>query len=248
MSDEWRLGEVILIYKNKGDIQVFSNYRGVKLLGYTMKLWERVIERRLRMETRVSENQLGFMPRRLTTKAIHLLRSLMKKYRERQRDLHMAFLDLEKAYDSVSQSAKGLDNKLESWKESLEDNGLRCWRITKALADRVEITELRMLRWTCGKTMLDMILNEVFRAILEVEIIIYKMKEGRLRWFGHVKRRLQTTPGRRVKTLLVDGLRRMDRPKLMWEDRLRQNMKELLLSEDVTSNRNAWRDRIRISG
>ncbi|GJV25790.1 retrovirus-related pol polyprotein LINE-1 [Tanacetum coccineum] len=106
----------------------------------------------------------------------------------------------------VAESAKGLNNKLESWKESLEDNGLRCWRITKALADRVEIAELRMLRWTCGKTMLDMILNEVFRAILEVEIIIYKMKKGRLRWFGHVKRRLQTTQYGESKTLLVDGL------------------------------------------
>ncbi|GJU18287.1 retrovirus-related pol polyprotein LINE-1 [Tanacetum coccineum] len=41
------------------------------------------------------------MPGRSTTEAIHLLRSLMEKYRERQRDLHMAFLDLEKAYDSI---------------------------------------------------------------------------------------------------------------------------------------------------
>ncbi|GKB93257.1 retrovirus-related pol polyprotein LINE-1 [Tanacetum coccineum] len=40
-------------------------------------------------------------PGRSTTEAIHLLRSLIKKYRERQRDLHMAFLDLEKVYDSI---------------------------------------------------------------------------------------------------------------------------------------------------
>ncbi|GJY43721.1 retrovirus-related pol polyprotein LINE-1 [Tanacetum coccineum] len=101
MSEEWRLGEVAPIFKNKGDAQVCSNYRGIKLLGHTMKLWERVIERRLRRETSVSENQFCFMPGSSSVKAIHLIRSLMDKYRERQRDLHMAFLDLEKAYDSV---------------------------------------------------------------------------------------------------------------------------------------------------
>ncbi|GJR94481.1 retrovirus-related pol polyprotein LINE-1 [Tanacetum coccineum] len=101
MPDEWRLSEVIPIYKNKGDAQTCSNYRGIKLLSHTMKLWERVIERRVRRETRVSKNQFGFMRGRSTTEAIHLIRSLMEKYRERQRDLHMVFLDLEKAYDSI---------------------------------------------------------------------------------------------------------------------------------------------------
>ncbi|XP_071708532.1 secreted RxLR effector protein 78-like [Rutidosis leptorrhynchoides] len=33
--------------------------------------------------------------------AIHIVRSLMEKYREKQNNLHMAFLDLEKAYDCV---------------------------------------------------------------------------------------------------------------------------------------------------
>ncbi|GJW99695.1 retrovirus-related pol polyprotein LINE-1 [Tanacetum coccineum] len=101
MPEEWRLSEVIPIFKNKGDVQVCSNYRGIKILGHTMKLWERMIQRRLRRETSVSENQFGFMPGRSSVEAIHLIRSLMVKYRERQRDLHMAFLDLEKAYDSV---------------------------------------------------------------------------------------------------------------------------------------------------
>ncbi|GKD69869.1 retrovirus-related pol polyprotein LINE-1 [Tanacetum coccineum] len=67
-----------------------------------MKLWERVIERRLRRETSVSENQFGFMLKQSSVEEIHLIRILMDKYMERQRDLHMAFLDLEKAYDSVS--------------------------------------------------------------------------------------------------------------------------------------------------
>ncbi|GKD05175.1 hypothetical protein Tco_1180149 [Tanacetum coccineum] len=125
--------------------------------------------------------------------------------------------------------------------------GSECWPITKALANRVEVAELRMLRWTCGKTLLDMIPNGVYRAQLEVESIINKMREVRLRWFGHVRRRPQSAPVRRVESLVVDGLRRRGRPKLRWEDRVKHDMKELLLSEDMTSDRNEWRARIRVS-
>ncbi|GJV21441.1 hypothetical protein Tco_1370461 [Tanacetum coccineum] len=112
----------------------------------------------------------------------------------------------------------------------------------------MEVAELRMLRWTCGKTMLDMIPNGVYKAELEVETIINKMREGRLRWFGHVKRRPQSAPVRKVEALVINGLRTGGRPKLRWEDRVKLDMKELLLSEDMTSDRNEWRARIRLGG
>ncbi|KAK3544110.1 hypothetical protein QTP86_001807, partial [Hemibagrus guttatus] len=101
MPEEWRRSVLVPIFKNKGDVQSCSNYRGIKLMSHTMKLWERVVEARLRKVVEICEQQYGFMPRKSTTDAIFALRVLMEKYRDGQRELHCVFVDLEKAYDRV---------------------------------------------------------------------------------------------------------------------------------------------------
>ena len=101
MPDEWRKSVLIPIYKDKGDSKECGNYRGIKLMSHTMKLWERVVEARLRQEVVIGDQQFGFMPRRSTTDAIFGLRMMMEKWREGQKELHCVFIDLEKAYDRV---------------------------------------------------------------------------------------------------------------------------------------------------
>ena len=77
MPEAWRWSTMIPLYKNKGDIQCCNNYRGIKLLSHSMKIWERVVEVRLRRIVSISENQFGFMPSHSTTEAIHLVRRLV---------------------------------------------------------------------------------------------------------------------------------------------------------------------------
>ncbi|GJR38483.1 retrovirus-related pol polyprotein LINE-1 [Tanacetum coccineum] len=343
MPEEWRLSDIIPIFKNKGNAQVCINYRGIKLLSHTMKLWERVIERRLRRETSVSENQ----------------------------DMHLALIDLEKAYDSIprdliwktlidkgasrryikvirdmytgaktqvrtsignteffsvevglhqgstispyifalildelsrgiqedilwcmifaddivliSESAEGLNDRLENWKEALEANGLRVSRekteYLRCDFSNSEIAHNEEVEVCIGDKILQP--KESFRYLGSMlhksgridEDVAHSIKAAWLKpamlygsecWpitkalanrmevaeLRMLRRRPQSAPVRRVEALVIDGMRRRGRPKLRWEDRVKLDMKELLLilSEDMTFDKNEWRARTSLGG
>ena len=96
MPEEWRDSVIVPIFKEKGDIQDCGNYRSI-----TMKIWERVIDRRLREETTIGEEQFGFKPGRGTTNVLFAAGQVIEKHRELQKELHLVFIDLERAYDRV---------------------------------------------------------------------------------------------------------------------------------------------------
>jgi hypothetical protein len=51
-------------------------------MSHTIKLWERIIEHRLRGVTNVTKNQFGFMPGRSTMEVIFFIRQCMERYWE----------------------------------------------------------------------------------------------------------------------------------------------------------------------
>ena len=146
MPEEWRDSILIPIFKNKGDVQSCSNYRGIKLISHSMKIWERVVERRLRSELTVTEQQYGFIPGKSTTDALFALRVLMEKYREGHKELHCVFVDLEKAYDKVPIEEvwycirkSGLAEKYVRIVEDMYDDSITAVRCAVAVTDGYEL-------------------------------------------------------------------------------------------------------------
>jgi len=63
-------------------------------------------------------------------------------------------------------------------------------------AQRLMVAEMRMIKWLCGFTRMDKIMNGVIRDLAKVAPIEEKLRETRLRWFGYVKRRSDDAPVR----------------------------------------------------
>ena len=83
--------------------------------------------------------------------------------------------------------------------------GAETWALKKAQEKKLEVAEMRMLRWMCGVTKLDKIRNERIRGTTKVGEITKKVQERRLKWYGHVMRREEYYVGRRAMEMKVQG-------------------------------------------
>ena len=68
--------------------------------------------------------------------------------------------------------------------------GLETVAVTKKEVKETEV-EMKMLRFAMGVTRKDKIRNEHIRSTVKVQQLGMKMREGRLRWYGHIMRRDQ---------------------------------------------------------
>ena len=71
-----------------------------------------------------------------------------------------------------------------------------------------------MLRFAMRVTRKDKIRNENIRSTVKVERLGMKMREGRLRWYGHVMRRDQEYVGRKMMEMELPGKRRETKEKI----------------------------------
>ena len=71
MPEEWKKSEIVPIYKQSGDPLEYRNYRGIKLLEHGMKMFEKILARRLGKLITVNNMQFGFSPGKGTRCSIY---------------------------------------------------------------------------------------------------------------------------------------------------------------------------------
>ena len=104
--------------------------------------------------------------------------------------------------------------------------GSECWPIKKIHEQKMEVAEMRMLRWMCGNTIMNRIKNKEFREKLGVAPLFEKMRENRLRWFEHVQRKTLDSPVRRIESIIVEGKRNRGKRKKTWVEKIKNDLSE----------------------
>ncbi|GAO51402.1 hypothetical protein G7K_5504-t1 [Saitoella complicata NRRL Y-17804] len=98
----WNVGAIIPLPK-KGNLRNPSNYRGITLLSVARKIYTALLNIRISCwaESKLPDAQNGFRKGRRITDNLFILRTLSDVSRFEKRDLHVAFIDLVKAFDTI---------------------------------------------------------------------------------------------------------------------------------------------------
>ena len=100
--DDFEIGLIIKLAK-KGDLSNCNNYRGITLTSTIMKIFSMLILKRIQdtVESTLRDEQAGFRKGRSCCDQIFILRHVIQQCVEQRSPLVLAFVDYEKAFDSV---------------------------------------------------------------------------------------------------------------------------------------------------
>ncbi|KAF7711253.1 hypothetical protein C0J45_0241, partial [Silurus meridionalis] len=119
--------------------------------------------------------------------------------------------------------------------------GLETVALSKRQEVELEVAELKMLRFSFGVTRMDRIRNEFIRGTAHVLRFGDKVREVRLRWFGHVQRRDMGYIGRRILRMAPPGRRKRGGPRRRFMDVVREDMQVVGVQEADVEDKGVWR-------
>ena len=67
-------------------------------------------------------------------------------------------------------------------------HGSECWAVTRETTLRMQRNDRAMMRWICNVRLTDQVNSDILLARLNIPNLTDILRQGRLRWFGHVHR------------------------------------------------------------
>ena len=106
VPDDWTLGIIKPIYKQKDDIKDPKNYRGISLISCICKLFTAILNKRLSefvdVNNAIGEEQVGFRRSYSTLDHVVSLQSIIHLYLNKRKRIYCTFVDYAKAFDSIN--------------------------------------------------------------------------------------------------------------------------------------------------
>ena len=94
-------GEIIRLYKGKGQKGKCSNERGIMLASNAGKVYERIINERVKKQITITKAQGGEKPGCAKTDHLIVLKQTIQEITEKKQTAYSIFLDVQKAYDKA---------------------------------------------------------------------------------------------------------------------------------------------------
>ena len=105
IPESWVVGNIIPIYKNKGDSNDPKNFRPITLVSCLGKLFTAILSERLSKYSDdffvMHENQCGFRQGYCTVDNLFTLYSFFELLKRKKKKMYCAFIDFEKAFDKI---------------------------------------------------------------------------------------------------------------------------------------------------
>lgn len=101
IPDSWLEGQIKRLYKGKGMKGKCSNERGITLASNIGKVYERIINERVKKQVTITDTQAGGTEGNATVDHLITLKQTIQEIRNRNKTAYIVFLDVQKAYDKA---------------------------------------------------------------------------------------------------------------------------------------------------
>ena len=119
--------------------------------------------------------------------------------------------------------------------------GMKTLAVTERQVGKIEVAELKMVRWALRVTRKDKTRREYMRGTAKIAKLGDKLWDARLRLYGHLKRREEGYVGKRMVEMAVPGRRKRGRPRKKWMDLAREDMEKVGARKGDEVGRVKWR-------